>query len=138
MVDDGGRKIILPTAGIGMDDLEQRYKNICLKLWGEQQGNEIHSWIIDNRPPHFQRKLMEVMVPIWEMEKVDLKTKILCCISAFTSHGRSEVEFFLKMAYAHKIPKSEVEEILLLVGLEFGFPNAEMTIGVLQEVYDIQ
>jgi hypothetical protein len=42
------------------------------------------------------------------------------------------------MAYAHKIPKSEVEEILLLVGLEFGFPNAEMTIGVLQEVYDTQ
>ena len=39
------------------------------------------------------------------------------------------------MAYAHKIPQVEIEEILLLTGLEFGFPNAEMAIGVLQEVY---
>jgi alkylhydroperoxidase/carboxymuconolactone decarboxylase family protein YurZ len=119
-----------------MNDLEERYKNICLELWGVEQGAEIHTWIVDNRPVSFQRKLMEVMVPIWEMKTVDLKTKILCCISAFTSHGRPEVQFFLKMAHAHNISKLEIEEILLLMGLEFGFPNAEMTIGLLQEVYE--
>ena len=118
-----------------MKDLETRYKSICLKLWGDQQGEEIHAWIMENRPAAFQKKLMEVMVPIWEMDAVELKTKILCCIASFTSHGKTEVEFFIKMAYAHKIPQEEIEEILLLTGLEFGFPNAEMTIGVLQEVY---
>lgn len=119
-----------------MSDLEERYKNICLELWGDEQGIEIHSWIVDNRPVSFQRKLMEVMVPIWEMKTVDLKTKILCCISAFTSHGRPEVEFFLKMAHAHNISRLEIEEILLLMGLEFGFPNAEMTIRLLEGVYE--
>ena len=118
-----------------MKDLETRYKDICLKLWGDQQGEEIHAWILGNRPAGFQRKLMEVMVPIWEMDSVDLKTKILCCIASFTSHGKAEVEFFMKMAYAHKIPQLDIEEILLLTGLEFGFPNAEMAIGVLQEIY---
>ena len=58
-----------------MENLDERYKNICLKLWGEEQGEEIHEWIITNRPVAFQRKLMEVMVPIWEMDKVDMRTK---------------------------------------------------------------
>lgn len=118
-----------------MENLEKRYKDICLKLWGEDQGAEIHEWIITNRPVAFQRKLMEVMVPIWEMDKVDMRTKILCCVAAFTALGRGEVEFFFKMAHVHKIPKEEVEEILLLTGLESGFPNAEMAIEILERVY---
>ena len=64
-----------------------------------------------------------------------MRTKILCCIAAFTALGRSEVEFFFKMANVHKIPKEEVEEILLLTGLESGFPNAEMAIEILEKVY---
>jgi hypothetical protein len=40
------------------------------------------------------------------------------------------------MAHAHNISRLEIEEILLLMGLEFGFPNAEMTIGLLEGVYE--
>jgi alkylhydroperoxidase/carboxymuconolactone decarboxylase family protein YurZ len=39
------------------------------------------------------------------------------------------------MAKYHKIPREEVEEILLLTGLEAGFPTAEMAIQHLQRVY---
>ena len=46
-------------------------------------------------------------------------------------------EFFFKMAHVHKIPKEEVEEILLLTGLEAGFPNAEMAIEILERVYSV-
>ena len=41
-----------------MKDLETRYKSICLKLWGDQQGEEINAWIMDNRPVPFQKKCM--------------------------------------------------------------------------------
>ena len=33
-----------------MENLDERYKKICLKLWGEEQGAEIHEWIITNCP----------------------------------------------------------------------------------------
>jgi len=118
-----------------MSDLEKRFNAICRRLWGEDQGQEIYQWISDSRPPSFHEKLMGVMVPIWEMDRVDLRTKILCCIAAFTALHRREVEFFFKMAAHHGIPQEDVEEILLLTGLEAGFPTAEMAIEILTQVY---
>lgn len=118
-----------------MSDLETRFRNICLRLWGSEQGEQVYRWIVESRPPSFHRKLVEVMVPIWEMNRVDLRTKILCCISVFTAQHKHEVEFFMKMAAFHGIPQEDVEEILLLTGLEAGFPAAEMAIGYLKKAY---
>ena len=117
------------------NDLESRFRAICLKLWGDEQGEEIYEWIRTSRPPLFHSKVREVMVPIWEMNGVDLRTKILCSIAMFTAQHKQEVEFFMKMAAHHKIPREEVEEILLLVGLECGFPAAEMAVDILTRVY---
>ncbi len=116
-------------------DLERRFQAICLKLWGDEQGGEIYDWIVSSRPPSFHASLRQVMVPIWEMDRVDLRTRILCSIAMFTAQHRQEVEFFMKMAAHHRIPREEVEEILLLAGLEFGFPAAEMAIDILTRVY---
>ncbi len=116
-------------------ELAKKFLDITHKLWGKERGDEFHKWIVDNRPPYFHEKLVRVMVPIWEMNKVDLKTKILCGISAFTALHRDEVEFFMHMAAYHGIQREEVEEILLLVGLESGFPNAEHAILILMKVY---
>lgn len=115
--------------------LAKRFKDICLRLWGEDKGTEIHDWIVDNRPRHFHYKTMQVMVPIWEMQRVDLRTKILCCISLFAGMARDEVEFFMLMAAHHDIPQKDIEEILLLIGLEAGFPTAEKAIMTLQRIY---
>ena len=117
------------------DDLERRFRAITHKLWGEEGGEEIYQWIVTSRPPAFHAKLREVMVPIWEMDRVDLRTRILCSIAMFTATHKQEVEFFMKMAAHHGIPREEVEEILLLAGLEFGFPAAEMAIEILTRVY---
>lgn len=117
------------------NDLESRFRAICLKLWGSEEGSEIYDWIVTSRPASFHEKLREVMVPIWEMDRVDLRTKILCSIAMFTAQNKQEVEFFMKMAAHHRIPREDVEEILLLVGLESGFPNAEMAIDILTRVY---
>jgi alkylhydroperoxidase/carboxymuconolactone decarboxylase family protein YurZ len=121
----------------GADDgaLAAAFEAICLKLWGAQKGGEIHKWIVESRPPAFHRKAMQVMVPIWEMDRVDLRTKILCCISLFAGMARDEVEFFMLMAAHHGIPQEDVEEVLLLIGLEAGFPTAEKAIITLQRVY---
>jgi hypothetical protein len=42
----------------------------------------------------------------------------------------------MKMAAYHAIPREEVEEILLLTGLEAGFPVAEMAVQYLTKAYD--
>ena len=118
------------------NNIEERFRAITHKLWGPDEGEEIYNWIVETRPPAFHKKLIEVMVPIWEMNKVELKTKILCAISLFTGLHRDEAEFFFKMAAYHKIPQEEVEEILMLTGLEAGFPTAEKAILTMKKAYD--
>lgn len=118
-----------------MSNLEDRYRAICHRLWGEDEGERIHQWIRDSRPASFHEKMIQVMVPVWELDRVDLRTKILCCIATFTALHKREVEFFFKMAAHHGIPREDVEEILLLTGLEAGFPAAEMAIELLQKAY---
>jgi alkylhydroperoxidase/carboxymuconolactone decarboxylase family protein YurZ len=118
------------------NDMDARFRAITHKLWGPKEGEEIYQWIVATRPPAFHEKLIEVMVPIWEMDKVDLKIKILCAISLFTGLHRDEAEYFFKMAAYHQIPQEEVEEILMLTGLEAGFPTAEKAIVTMKTVYD--
>ncbi|MFL2770536.1 MAG: hypothetical protein ACJZ9F_05970 [Rhodospirillaceae bacterium] len=120
------------------DDIEARFRAITHKLWGAEEGENIYQWIVATRPPAFHEKLINVMVPIWEMDKVELKTKILCAISLFVGLHRDEAEFFFKMAAYHKIPQDEVEEILMLTGLEAGFPTAEKAIVTMKTVYEAQ
>src|SRR5262249_51854143 len=118
------------------NELEDRFKRICLNLWGPEKGESLYQWMQESRPPYFQEITRKVMVPIWEMNKVDLRTKILCCISIFTARHLQEVKFFMGMAAYHGIPQEQVEEILLLTGIEAGFPAAEMAIGLMKEAYE--
>ena len=119
-----------------MEDLEARFKAIVLRLWGDEEGEEIYRWIVDSRPPYFHGMIVQVMVPMWEMNKVDLKTKILAMCACFTARHMQEVEFMFKAAAHHGIPREQVEEIVLLAGLEGGFPSAEMAIMLLTKVYE--
>ena len=41
-----------------------------------------------------------------------------------------------KAAAHHRIPREHVEEIILMAGLEGGFPSAEMAITILMRVYE--
>lgn len=118
-----------------MTDIEERFRRVCLKLWGDEEGQSIYEWIRQSRPPYFHSLAAQVMTPIWESDRVDLRTKILCCIAMFTALHRPEVEFFMKMAAHHRIPQEEIEEILLLTGLEAGFPTAEMAVQLMAKAY---
>ena len=118
-----------------MEDLSARFKAICLKLWGDEEGEEVYNWILDTRPPYFHGMVMQVMVPMWEMNKVDMKTKILAMCACFTARHMQEVEFMFKAAAHHGIPQEQVEEIVLMAGLEGGFPSAEMAVTLLMKVY---
>ena len=118
-----------------MPTLDERFHAVCLKLWGKEEGQNTYQWIKSTRPPHFHALAMQVMTPIWESDRLDLRTRILCCIAIFTALNRSEVRFFMNMAAHHQIPREEVEEVLLLTGLEAGFPTAEMAVQLLVAAY---
>ena len=60
-------------------------------------------------------------MPIWEMDKVDIRTKILCCVAAFTALGRGEVEFFLKWHMSIKYLKKRLKKSFCLRGLSQAF-----------------
>ena len=78
------------------DDMEARFRAVTHKLWGPEEGEGIYQWIVATRPPAFHEKLINVMVPIWEMDKVELKTKIMCAISLFVGLHRDRSGILLQ------------------------------------------
>jgi len=70
---------------------------------------------------------------IWERDILDMRTKILLLIAMFAVMGREEIKLFMRAAMIHGVTRSEIEEILLLAGLESGMPNAAVGFRRLSE-----
>ena len=78
--------------------------------------------------PEFAKIINNFLVPeIWALAKVDLKTKILCAFSALAALGRPETKSFAYGAYTQGVSREELTEIILIVGIEAGFPAALQT-----------
>jgi 4-carboxymuconolactone decarboxylase len=61
---------------------------------------------------------------IWERDTLDMRTKIILLIAMFAVMNRPEIKLFMRAALIHGVSRAEIEEILLLAGLESGMPNA--------------
>ncbi|GAH55089.1 unnamed protein product, partial [marine sediment metagenome] len=80
---------------------------------------------IDKLSPELYRIALNILTPeIWALNKMDLKTKILCAFSALAALGRTETEVFAYGAFYHGITIEQLTEIILVVGIEAGFPAA--------------
>ena len=60
---------------------------------------------------------------MWDQEVVDLKTMILCAIGIITA-ARHDVGYFVRAGIYHGITRDEMEAVIMLAGLEAGFPSA--------------
>ena len=70
---------------------------------------------------------------IWERDILDMRTKILLLVAMFAVMGRAEIKLFMRAAMIHGVTRAEIEEILLLAGLESGMPNAAIAFRRLAE-----
>jgi len=90
--------------------------------------------------PHFGEALMDqlrgeaaefnaivmcrIAPEIWDLPELDVKYKIMASIAIFTALNRDEVMFFIRAAIYQGFTRKQIEEVVLLAGLETGFPNA--------------
>ena len=78
--------------------------------------------------PDFARIVGKFLVPeIWALDKVNLKTKILCAFAALAALGRPETRTFAYGAFTQGVSREELTEIILIIGIEAGFPAALQT-----------
>jgi alkylhydroperoxidase/carboxymuconolactone decarboxylase family protein YurZ len=104
------------------------------KVFGPDFGDELARQL-DETAGEVNRVVMTRIGPeIWERDTVDIRTKILCAVAIFAAMGREEVKYFMRAALIHGVTRPEIEDILLLAGLEAGFPNAAIAARRLGEV----
>jgi 4-carboxymuconolactone decarboxylase len=75
--------------------------------------------------PGLARIALNVLTPeIWALDNMDMKTKILCAFSSCAALGRAETEIFAYGAFYHGVTMKELTDVILVVGVEAGFPAA--------------
>lgn len=72
---------------------------------------------------------------VWDLPKLDIRTKVMCAIAIFCVMNRPEIKFFIRAAIYHGFTRKEIEEVLMLAGLESGFPNAANAQKFVKEAY---
>lgn len=98
-----------------------RGREMFYMVFGPDYGEELCKQLEDGE---FNQILMCRIAPeIWELDSVDIKTKILCVIAVCTAQ-KLDVEYFIRAGIYHGISRREMEHVMLLAGLEAGFPAA--------------
>ena len=103
-----------------------------LRIFGPDYGAELCEQLDQN---DFNRQLMTRIAPeVWDQEVVDLKTMILCAIGIITA-ARHDVGYFVRAGIHHGIGREQMEAVIMLAGLEAGFPSAGEARRRLDEAY---
>jgi alkylhydroperoxidase/carboxymuconolactone decarboxylase family protein YurZ len=78
------------------------------------------------RPGSFQDVVFGKIGPlVWFREGLDLRAKLIAMVVIFATTGQDvQFKLFARSALIHGITPAEIEELLLLVGLETGMPRA--------------
>ncbi|HCN32193.1 MAG TPA: hypothetical protein DIS83_03550 [Rhodobiaceae bacterium] len=98
-----------------------RGRNMFHMVFGPDYGEELSKQLQDGE---FNKILMCRIAPeIWGLDSVDIRTKILCVIAVCTAQ-KLDVEYFIRAGIYHEISRREMEHVMLLAGLEAGFPAA--------------
>lgn len=105
-------------------ELSKKGQETFIKMFGEEYFKVFLSHI-DELSPEMTRIAMNVLTPeIWARENMDMRTKILCAFSSLAALARPETEVFAYGAFYHGVTMKELTDIILIVGIEAGFPAA--------------
>lgn len=123
---DGGNQ---PTL---KDRESERGRTMFRNVFGPDYGEQLSAQLGES---DFNHVLMCRIAPeIWERNETSITTKILCAIAACTAANQN-IRYFVRAAIHHGITRSQVEEVILLAGLESGFPAAAAARRSVDEAY---
>jgi alkylhydroperoxidase/carboxymuconolactone decarboxylase family protein YurZ len=108
------------------------------KVFGDTYGSYLASRFAGDEGSFSHIVMTRIGPEIWERDNLDIRAKVLCAIGIFTALGKEEVRFFMRAAIIHGCSRAEIEDVLLLAGLESGFPNAAAAARILDEAEEEQ
>ena len=109
-----------------------RARTMFRRIFGDDYGEELCAQLGEG---DFNQLLMCRIAPeVWEKDTVDLRAKILCAI-ALLAASHQDCRYFVRAAIHHGLTRKQVEEILLLTGLETGFPAASVGRRAVEQGY---
>lgn len=102
----------------------QRAVDMFVAVFGEAYGGYLSRQVHEGALG-INRFIMCHFAPmVWERDGLDLRTRLLVAIGSLQTLGRDEVKFFMRGAFCNGISRAEIEEVLILVGLEAGMASA--------------
>lgn len=108
------------------------------KVFGTALGNHLAE-AFKGEPGGIEHAVMTRIGPeVWERDALDIRAKVLCAIGIFAALGKAEVKLFMRAAMVHGCSREEIVDVLMLVGLESGFPNAAAANRLLYEAEEEQ
>ena len=110
-------------------------REMFTRIFGPDYGVDLASQLYEGASDFHEIVMGKIAPEIWGLSDVEIPTKLLCCIAIFTALNREEVKFFVRGAIYHGVTRKQVNEIILLAGLESGFPAANAAYRRTNEAY---
>ncbi|MBT3602005.1 MAG: carboxymuconolactone decarboxylase family protein [Candidatus Latescibacteria bacterium] len=106
-----------------MSDRYEKGLNLMREMVGSDQADAICDKFKDLHPD-FERFVMEfVMADLYARDGLDLKTRLLCTVSALTVLGRQDqLGVHIQRALGAGATQKELEEVILQMSAFGGFP----------------
>lgn len=96
------------------------FRSVFGEAYGGYLARQMHEGAVG-----INRVIMTQIAPnIWERDGLPMKTRLFIAIATLATLGRDDVKYFMRGALAQGATRTEIEEVLLVVGLETGFPAA--------------
>ena len=94
------------------------------KIFGEAYGEALMAQLTGEAADFNAIVMCRIGPEIWEPNELEIRSKVLCAVAIFAAMNREEIKYFIRAALHHGVTRKQIEEVLLLAGLESGFPNA--------------
>lgn len=120
------------TSSVSEAELD-RARQMFRTVFGPDYGEELCAQLGDGE---FNNVLMCRIAPnIWLRDATPVVQKILCAIALCTA-VQQDIRYFVRAAIHHGVTREQIEDVLLLAGLEAGFPAAGVARRTLQDACD--
>ena len=120
-----------------MSDRYEKGLALMREMVGQDQANTICERFQELHPD-FERFVMEfVMADLYARDGLDLKTRLLCTVSALTVLGRQDqLRVHIQRALGAGATKQELEEVMLQMCAFGGFPATWDALNTAKSVFE--
>lgn len=120
-----------------MSDRYEKGLELMREMVGQDQANTICERFRELHPD-FERFVMEfVMADLYARDGLDLKTRLLCTVSALTVLGRQDqLRVHIQRAMGAGATREELEEVMLQMCAFGGFPATWDALNTAKSVFE--